>query len=77
MFNELVRELSREIVTELSLLIKRSPFKNHVMLMGKSPLFTIHCTPITSPVFIGVSPKVNGIIWGGTVQREMDPGGGW
>lgn len=68
MFSELVRELSRDIVTKLSLLINRSPFKYHVILMGMSPLLTMHCAPIVSPVFIGSSPKVNGIIWGGTMD---------
>ena len=60
------RVVARTLISERSRLIG-SPFRAHVISIGKSPLRMAHTTEIDSPQFAGSSVITNGAICGATV----------
>lgn len=48
------------------------PSKNHLNVIGKSPVMTKQATLADSATFDGSSPKSNGAIFGGTVFRSQN-----
>lgn len=61
----------RPIMISLSPLFNVSLFKDHSIIMGKSPFDTEHCMPTESPELEASSPKENGFIWGGTKRFQF------
>jgi hypothetical protein len=55
-----------------SLFSSSVPLKSHEILIGVSPLVTVHWTDPTSPALIDSSPNEKGMIWGSTEKYFKD-----